>query len=66
MPDYPIGTVRVCDVTLMITFVGGQTSIEPSRRRNLGVVQEFLRREGKPHGGLETFTASLERSGKKD
>ncbi len=32
-----------------------------SRRRKLRIVQEYLRRAGKPHSELDAFTASLER-----
>lgn len=30
--DYPIGDVLYCDLTLEVIFVGGNTSVEPSRR----------------------------------
>ncbi len=35
MPDYPTGNILHCDVTLVITYVGGKTSVEPSRRISL-------------------------------
>lgn len=32
LPNYPIGNTLICDITLEIIYVGGTSSIEPSKQ----------------------------------